>query len=273
MRRSASACIPLICCLLLGVSGCGKSNIFSWAHSSGSDSSAVALSSDAYTALQNKDYAKALEYYQKMLESDPANSEAIYGAAAAELASAGLDIGSLVANLVQQQQAPAAHNLAPAIAAAARTAPSSNNILPDTIIARLQTLRPAVDNVLSDALLLRILQGKADGKIAPDNADVNLNVAFCLVVRAAMKAHDAGIRINSDYTITGIIDNATANSIGKDIISAYHRLIVVNNTLHFSSDSAVGNIKSDVQKLFDDLKADNPGITVDINQDYYLLGA
>lgn len=274
MKRSVGTCvIPLVCCLLLGATGCGKSNIFSWAHSAGSDSSPAALSSDAYTALQSKDYGKALEYYKKILENDPANSEAIYGAAAAELANAGLDIGELVANLVQQRQAPTARNLAPALAVAARTVPSAGNILPLAIIARLQILRPAVDNVLSNALLLRIVQGSADGRIAPNNPNVNLNIAFCLVVRAAIKACDAGIQINSDYTVSGSIDVPTANSIGKDIISAYHRLLVVNNTLHYGSDSAIANISEDVQKLFDDLKASNPGITVDLNQDYYLMGA
>lgn len=269
-RLAGTYLIPLICCLLLGISGCGKGNIFSWAHAPGSDKTPAALSSDALTALQNKEYDKAIEYFQKILESDPGNSEAIYGAAAAELANAGLDIGSLVANLVRDQNAPGLR-LAPALAFAAH-APipydPDNNILPEVIRNRLNTLRPAVNKVLSSGYLRKIIRGEADGKIAPDNPDVNLNIAFCLVVRAAIKAMDNGAQINSDYTVSenGSVSEVVKISIAKDIISAVHRIEEVMDKLHFGNDSTMDDIKSDVQKIID---SSGYGSTLNVNTDYY----
>src|SRR3989339_1366640 len=106
MRRKVLVVFfPLIALLF---AGCGKTNIFSWAHQSGGDTSTTALQSDALTALQDKDYAKALDYFLKILEQDPNNSEAIYGYSAAKLADAGLDLGDLIASLIKQQSsAPA----------------------------------------------------------------------------------------------------------------------------------------------------------------------
>lgn len=257
--------------MLIALVGCGKENIFSWAHKAGGSSSTEALTADGYTALRNKDYSKAIEYYSKILETDPANAEAIYGYSAATLADAGLDVSSLVANLVKQQSG-APERLAPSVAYAARGFASSSNLLPQTIIDNLPKIKSAVKKVMDDGKLPRIVKGKADGKLDPDNPDVNLNLAFCLVLRAALNVQESGtITLNSDYSITASnADLAVANDAGKDIVSAYHRILVVANKLKLGSDASINKINADVKAMFNDLKSKISGITVDIDHDYLL---
>jgi len=265
--------VLLLSAVLFTTFGCGKNNIFSWAHSAGSSSGISALSTDASQALQNKDFAKALEYYSKILDSDPNNSEAIYGYSAAKLADSGMDISSLVANLVRQNNSPAYNRLAPAIAFAASSSPSSTaTLLPDKIITNRVKIRAAVDDVLNSKHLLKIIKGMADGKINPDSADVNLNIAFCLVLRAGLKVYDSGsIQLNDDYSVTVNSQNmSVANDAGKDIASAYNRIQIVVTKLNLANDSSIANIKSDVNKLFADLKSKITGFSVNIDHDYLL---
>jgi hypothetical protein len=268
-RKVELTLLLLVCFVCSGLSGCGKGNLFSWAHSSGSNTSVDALSSDAHTALADKDYAKALEYYSKILEGNPNNSEAIYGYSVASLADAGLDVSTLVANLITQTHAAPARNLAESISYIAHT-PSSVNILPDTIIAQLPKMKAAVDNVLADSKLKLIVKGQGDGKIAPDDPDINLNLALCLVLRAAMTAYGA-IEFDTSYNVTVTnSDPNIAKSAGKDIISAYHRLLVVIQKLHLADTGTIGNIREDVRTLFNRLSANITGLDLNIDTDYYL---
>lgn len=276
MKRPAAAIgLILIGIMSVSIAGCGKSNLFSWAHNAGDKKDDKALSSDAYVALQNKDYAKALEYYQEMLKNDPTNSEAIYGYSAAKLADAGIDLGGLVANLVRNQNASSISGLSPSIAQAANasyTPAFAANILPDSILNNLPAIKVAINAVLADDKLKKIIKGEADGKISPTNADVNLNLAFCLVLRAAITVQESGaITIGSDYKITvNTIDVGVANTAGRDIASAAKRLEVVVRALNLASDGTIANIKKDVNDLYVDLQAKISGLTVDINHDYYL---
>jgi tetratricopeptide (TPR) repeat protein len=267
----ASACA-------LSCAGCSKSNIFSWTHTPGSNSDSAALSSDALTALNDKDYAKAIEYYTKLLEADPASAEAIYGYAVATLADAGLDVATLVSNLIKQQAGAPAH-LSPALAAVALTSSNTTNILPQSIIDNLAKIRAAIDKVLAADKLPKIVKGLSDGKIDADNPDVNLNLAFCLILRAATRVQDSGL-ITFDTDYNAIIDSsATAGEISmvvndslKDIASAYHRYVIVLDKLNLASDSQIAQIKDDITALFNDLKTEalSKGVTItaDINQDY-----
>jgi tetratricopeptide (TPR) repeat protein len=269
MKRQLS--LVLLGIALVAFTGCGKNNIFSWAHSAGSNSDSQALSSDAYSALQNKDFAKALEYYSKILESDPNNSEAIYGYSAAKLADSGIDIASLIANFVRQSNSAPYNHLAPSIASAANTTVSPSSLLPQNIITNRVAILRAVNDVLSSKHLAKIIKGMADGKIDPDNTDVNLNIAFCLVLRAAINAYDSGaITFSDDYTVTAVNPNvAAADEIGRDLASAYQRFLKVAVKLKLSSSSGINSIKEDINKLFNQLVA-KTGTTVDINHDYIL---
>lgn len=259
--------------MLVGGMGCGKSNLFSWAHNPGDSTNTSALASDADIALQNKDYAKALEYYQEILKNDPRNSEAIYGYAAAKLAESGLDIGSLVANLIKNQSTSNS-SVALCLAQAARSSSFSGNILPDTLLIKSNRdkLLAAINASLANDKLKKIIKGEGDGSINPTNADLNLNVAFCLVLRAAITVYDSGsITIGTDYKITvNSVDLVTATSASQDIASAFKRLEVVVKALNLASDATIAKIKTDVNALYDDFKSKIPGLNVDIDHDYYL---
>lgn len=277
MRKRLS--VPLaaaLSLLLFGLGGCGKGNLFSFAHKAGGDSSTSALTADANAALRDKDYAKALEYYQKILESDPRNAEAIYGFSAATLADAGLDIATLVSNLVKQQAGAPSH-LAPSIMSAAQISSNGTNILPQSIIDNMPKFQAAIDKIMAEGMLPGIIKGKTDGRIDPDNADVNINVAFCLILRAAMKVQASGaVKFDKDYKVEVNGSPAAYKSVaidaGKDIVSAYQRLIVVYQKLNLGSDASLAKIKDDVKALYNDLMS-KFGLTtgeLDINHDYLL---
>lgn len=194
MKRKLS--VLMLGAIIAVTCGCGKDNIFSFAHSAGSSSGTNALSSDAAQALQNKNYTQALQYYSQILKNTPNNSQAIYGYCAAELANSGMDIATLVSNLVTQQNSSNGNNnnsnnssfnrLVSALAYAAHVSGSSSAsspLIPQSILNNHAAIEKAVDDVLSSGHLLKIIQGKGDGTIAPDNVDVNVNIAFCLVLK------------------------------------------------------------------------------------------
>ena len=251
-------------------SGCGNSNLFSFGHSAGTSSSTTALSADANAALQSGDYAKALDYYKKILASDPSNSEAIYGFATSDLANAGLDLPSLISTFIQQSN-KAPSSLAPALAQIPRGASSNSpgSLLPDSIKQKILTLGPVVNEVLGDNYLKKIIKGKADGVIKPDNPDLNINIAFCLVLRAAITAYNSGVDFQDNYSQSSLTDSAALRSAGQDLISAYQRLKVVINALHLTGDAALSKINADIQNLYNSLPAATKA-AFDINYDYYL---
>lgn len=273
MGKFRRRCLTVIICLnSVLLTACSKGNIFSWTHSSGSGSNVQSLTSDAYTALRDKDYGKALEYFSKILESDPNNAEAIYGYSVAQLAESGLDISTIVSNLVSSggNNSSSISGLATAISRVSGSSGlSSTNILPGTILANLEKIKSAVNKVLEDKYLIKIARGKADGKIAPDNPDLNLNLAFCFILRSAMNLNDK-IKFTSDYEVEveDASDQIAINDAAKDIVRAYHRLLAVISKLNLSgSDAIITRIRDDVKKLFDDYKA-KLNIDADINADY-----
>jgi tetratricopeptide (TPR) repeat protein len=274
MRKMPGASLAASAALLLTFAGCGQNNLFSFAHKAGGDSSTAALTSDANTALQNKDYTKALDYYTKILAADPSNSAAIYGFSAATLANSGLDIATLVSNLIKQQ-AGAPDHLAPAISFAAHSSSDQTNILPQQIIDNLPQIRAAIDRIMADGKLPSIVKGKADGTIDPDNPDVNINLAFCLILRAALKVQASGaVTFDKNYNVVisgndAVTYKSVAIDAGKDVISAYQRLLVVYKKLNLGNDATLAKIKDDVQSLYNDLKTKfNITTELDINQDY-----
>ena len=101
MKRKLSF-VLLGALLFVTMYGCGKNNIFSFAHSAGNSSSTSALSSDASQALQNEDWQKALQYYSQILHQ-PEQFSGDHGYCAAKLANSGMDMATLVANLIKQQ--------------------------------------------------------------------------------------------------------------------------------------------------------------------------
>ncbi|MFH1369544.1 MAG: hypothetical protein ABII64_10530 [Elusimicrobiota bacterium] len=246
----ATACFGM----LILITGCGRNNIFSWAHSSGSVTTIDSLSSDAYTALVNKDYVKAMEYYAKILQTDPNNSEAIYGYSVATLANSGLDIASLISNMISETPS-APSRLAPAISSLVYASPG-NNLLPDTIINNRANINAAINVVLASNLLPKIVKGLADGKIKYDSADVNINIAFCLMLRSALRLNSL-VEFGTDYDVGTIpsVDAAfksAARESMKDIASAYLRIQVI--LAKMKNNTTISNINDDFTTLFNNFK-------------------
>lgn len=262
---SRVAAVLCVCFLLFGGAGCSKGNIFGAAHKPGSSSDIQSLSADAYTAFRDKDYAKALEYYSKILEQDPSNSEAIYGYSASKLADAGLDIAAIVSNLVTQTNAPGLNSLSGTLNAASRANAAPDNILPDSILNNLPRISAAVDAVLAPDKLPRILAGLADGTIKADNADLNLNVALCLVLRAAMRLVDDNgdffLSFDTGYNVEDVASTLTdeqkllITESSKDIVRAFRCLKTVFDSLRLDTDSSIAGIKDDVSEMLDNLDA------------------
>jgi hypothetical protein len=247
----AAFCLALV----LSFSGCSRSNIFGWAHSAGSVKTTTALSADAYTALQNKDYAKAIDYFTQILASEPGNSEAIYGYAVAQLGSAGIDIASLITNMITNQN-PAVSHLSPAIASLVSAAPGTN-LLPSTILANKPAIMAALDKILDPTKLPKIANGTADGKIKPDDADVNVNLAFCYLLRAALRLTDY-VQFNTDYSVDSITNVSAAKNPAiescKDIIRAYHRVQVVVGKLEPGKKTSLTDLSGDINTLLGKFK-------------------
>jgi tetratricopeptide (TPR) repeat protein len=284
-RKTIAFLLSMNFLVTFAFSGCGNSNLFSFGHSAGADTSTTSLSADANAALQSGDYAKALEYYKKILESDPSNSEAIYGFCTSDLANAGLDLPSLISTFIKEsnvssapsivRRAPSASepkSIGQAIAIMAQTGPifsSQASLLPDSIKLKILTLGPVVDEVLGEKYLKKIIKGQGDGVIAPDNADLNINIAFCLVLRAAITAYNSGVDFQDNYTQSSLVDSPALQSAAKDLISAYQRLKIVINALNLGNNAAISKIKDDIQKLYDSLPAATQAL-FDLNYDYYL---
>jgi len=273
MKKVVKLFLPLCAfgLVVLSLSSCGTSNIFSWARSAGSGSSIDSVMSDGYAALGEKNYTKAIEYYGKVLDTDPNNSEAIYGWSAAKLGNSGLDVATIIANMVRQQGSNTIH-LSPAIYSAVKEAQSSsNNLLPATIIANINKYKDTINEVLAANKLPKIIHATADGKIAFDNPDVNINASFCLILRAAMSLNDY-VTISDDYSIT---TNNTANApyavkeaALQDVASAYNLFLRAMKKLNYTDDTSIGQMKKDAEKLFNDLKS-SLGVTgVDLNTLY-----
>ena len=266
-RKTVAFLLSMIFFVPFAFTGCGNSNIFSFGHTAGSSNTVSSLQADANAALQNGDYQNALKYYQQILQSDPANSEALYGYSSADLANAGLDLPSLIANLIKQQTS-APSKLSPALVKIARGSSSNaGSMLPDIIKQRAATLGPVVNDILEN-YLKKIIQGKGDGVIAPDNPDLNINIAFCLILRAAITAYDGGVDFTDNYQSIG--DSPVLIPAGHDIISAYHRLLVVEKALNLSSNSAIVKINEDIRRLYESLPAHIRASGLDPDYDYFL---
>ena len=265
-RKKVAILLSMIFFVPFAFTGCGSSNLFSFGHTAGASNSVSALQADAYAALQSGDYKAALKYYQKILAANPNNSEAIYGYSTADLANAGLDLPSLIANLVKQQST-APSSLAPALVKLARGSNSSaSSLLPDVIKNNALGLYNTVNDLLEN-YLKKIIQGKGDGVIAPNNPDLNINIAFCLVLRAATRAYLSGVNFDTDYSSFG--DSPALGPCGRDLISAYHRLLVVISALNLSQDSAISKIDGDIQHLYSSLPQGRRS-GLDLSYDYFL---
>jgi tetratricopeptide (TPR) repeat protein len=242
------------------ISGCKNNNLFGGLHDDGSGD-AESLVADANAALASKDYDKANSYFEKALAQDPKNSDALYGQAAAAMGMSGLNIGQLVANLTTD---------------GAGGSSLSANITQST---ERRVITPAVDSrsllygidyaKLDEALgtvivnLETIRMGYGDGKVAPDNPSLLINLGVSRVLKAAtspLANNLLDIRdMGGSFEVVELVDRSTfdgdqcdvvENSV-KNVVWGYLNLRDAAIKLNLVSGSTLNDIKSDVDELFD----------------------
>ncbi len=242
------------------ISGCKNNNLFGGLHDEGSGD-VESLVADANAALASKDYDKANSYFEKALAQDPKNSDALYGQAAAAMGMSGLNIGQLVANLTTD---------------GAGGASLSANISQST---ERRAVIPAVDSrsllygidyaKLDEALgtvilnLETIRMGFGDGKVAPDNPSLLINLGVSRVLKAAtspLANNLLDIRdMGGSFEVVELVDRSTfdgdqcdvvENSV-KNVVWGYLNLRDAAIKLNLVSGSTLNDIKSDVDELFD----------------------
>jgi hypothetical protein len=94
--------IFIFCCFAFAaafICGCSNGNIFSWSHDSGNGDYA-SLMSDGNTAMKDKNYKKAENYYHSAMNKKPDDKEAIYGYCSAVFADAVAPVFTDIVNTV-----------------------------------------------------------------------------------------------------------------------------------------------------------------------------
>lgn len=184
MNRSALA-LTLCAALAWSGTGCKNNNLFGGLHREGSGD-AVSQVADGQAALTSGEYAKALAYFEAALAQDPTNSDALYGAAVAEMGASGLNMGQLLSNLMTQGTPGGAPALTTGLSAAAQGAPSlTHTVDPNSILNGIDV--PSLDAALERALcyMQRLQLGLSDGRIPANDANLLINLGLCRLLHAA----------------------------------------------------------------------------------------
>ncbi|MDI6703778.1 MAG: tetratricopeptide repeat protein [bacterium] len=185
--------ISLVLVFLLSfVTGCERGNIFSWTHKEGESDDVEVLIADAEASMQNGDYEKAKGYYEKVLEKDPTNSEALLGHANTTLKTSEFDFVEFITDAIEKE------------------ATGEDPLLPKSI--DFNNLNKTVDQMIRD--LEKIADGKADGVIQATDPEVNTNLSIAKIINAVMTILDSDgdgnvnekgediIHVNEDFTVT-----------------------------------------------------------------------
>lgn len=226
LLKNLKILIPLFVVAVL-FSGCENSNIFSWTHAAGGDTSVTALLSDGQKAESDGDYEEAIEYYDKILNNkDPDNSEALYGKASAELKNAGLELSELVSNVMNEDT------------------DGTQDLISDLDFEKLEAGAKEAKDALET-----ITSGNGDGTIPADDPDVHLNLAVTRALWSAsylINDSDTDIKVKDDFTVEGSTEDISSEDKTK-----------VTNEL----DKAIDNLETsgmdttEIEKGFEDFKS------------------
>jgi hypothetical protein len=254
----------------LGLWGCKNGNLFGSFHKEGTGTPAAVLS-DAKAALANREFNNAQSYYEKVLVNEPKNSEALYGAATATMGSAGLDLGTLLANVITTKQTlpasgPALHaalSQASLGVSAVSAAPDANSLLNSLDLA---AMRAHMNKII--CYLLKIRSGHADGRVPRDNINVMVSLAITRTLRAVLRTLDnnlVDIRKKSDgksYEVVYVdktnIKDACSNGILKasldDLFGAVESIKSAVEKVNPSATSTLAEVKDDIKASFKDFQ-------------------
>ncbi|MFH1380071.1 MAG: hypothetical protein ABII23_07320 [bacterium] len=250
--------------------GCGDSNWFKSFHKAGSSSDVESLSADADVALLNKDFGAALNFYEQILDKDPNNSEALYGASAAWLGAAGFDVASIISNIMTNQDKVGSPVLPQMLAISQGVSKhSTGDFLPSDM--DWDALQTATAQAI--IYLRQIAAGNTDGVIPANNSNVRVNLIVCLVLNSIIRLVDLDgdgdvdndpqdpVTIASNYTISYDDDKFDAIKQAKAlvILNDFYNVIIDEIVLHFDAllaayqvdtGDAIGELKTDINTTF-----------------------
>lgn len=204
---------------MIALSGCGQTNIFKGAHSRGSDKSPEALSADGQAELANKNYAKAAEYFQEVVDKKPTDSVAQYGLAQASYGKEGVQLASILGCALDSINKSTTSSNAPVADPSltenyelvrAQVGATGTNFFDQISVDQLERLYRANATVIG--CLKAIADGRCDNVIPAKNPSINLNLAVAQTLQAALFVLDSNnngkpnegddfIRVTRDYQL------------------------------------------------------------------------
>ncbi|MBI4396344.1 MAG: hypothetical protein HY548_04555 [Elusimicrobia bacterium] len=273
MRKQCALVAALVLVGGLALWGCKNNNLFGTFHEKGTGDSA-ALLSDAKSALAKREFNNAKAYYESLISKEPRNSEALYGAATATMGTAGLDLGTLLSNVItSKQSAPAARGIPGVIeyasigALGTASSVDSNSILNSL---NLSALRGNINKIV--CYLLKIRTGSGDGVIPHDNVNVMISLSITRALRAALRMVDSGLvdlrktsnGKNFDVVVTGTVatlnnacvDGGAMELAADDFIGAVESFTSAFNKVNPGDGSTIKEMKEDLKNAFAELKSE-----------------
>ncbi len=261
--------------LMLSMTSCENNNLFS--SISGESSDPATLMAQASIALRARNYAEALTIYQRVLDQDPYNSEALYGVASAKIGGSGLSFATLISNVLDQSSASSMgiNGLGDIVAQGRERVTSSANCGGlNSIIAGIDC--DALIAIMPSALcnLQVIISGLAYGLYSPTNTTLLIDLALLRVLYAALLAERADfIEINNDNgnfdiaagpqlanMCTGATNNDTTKEIIRNVAWSYTLFNRVVTLKGLAASSIVAKITQDVREVGDEIMDNGGGI-------------
>ncbi len=201
-KVGGSICLSLLVALLT-FTGCENGNLFGKIHKSGSGNDPVSLVSDAESAYRAGDYSRSLELYNQALEHDPSNVAALYGAAAAATAGAGLNL-TLISNVLKQTSTASSVRGMGDLVARGRVG-GGGTVSTRDILSGINTtaLKAVLD--LAICRLQKIASGITTETAPKKDLDLLINYAVLRLLRAVITAKDNDLLVvnnaNGTYSI------------------------------------------------------------------------
>ncbi len=259
---------------MLGLTGCQNGNLFGKLHSSGSSGNTETLFADGDQALRNQDYSSALTLYERILDGDPRNSRAMYGAAAASAGVSGLNLGQILANVFNHDGSLNTSSLSLGEAITSNVVgvgSSASATLTNSIVSGiLEAVRAqSFQHILT--WIHDLSTGASDGVIAADDVGMLIDGTICYLCYAAGDLISQGIAdiVNDNGTMKVVSattahaycsDSANSTKIiqtGQEIAFAY---FLINNASKKSSSSLIARFRDDIYKVVNE-GLDSDGIS------------
>jgi hypothetical protein len=271
IRRTAQM---LLIPLSIVFTGCENHNLFSKLHGDSSDP--ATLNSEAAIALRDKDFSKAVELATRVLANDPTNSEALYYQASAKMGLTGINLATLVSNVLEKTAASGLSNSGFSGLVAASREGSSQSVLGgfcgavDSILngVNCDSLNQVIDGVVSN--LRTIADGKAHGAISSTDIPLMIDLSILNALAAALTAAYSGyLQFNNDGTHFQIVAGpnlSTLCSHPADVISmatsvsqSYYWFNRVVIRLGLNDSSIVRKLRDDIKEAGDQVFTEGTG--------------